>query len=304
MKRRRLSIIALFMFAAVISLLAPQTAPAKAVSLSWGKPGYFAVNDYCYIKWRVNAPSTVTWKGAQGNVYDKKGNRIGVCHENFTIKSKYLDIDYNVKRQMKNPKTGKKVILKPGTVYYFMFQAKTGGKWYNSKKVKFKPTTVAQRATKFTHDARWKNNITWGPEQRPKYNTKYDSYGCCAYAADFRKYMYGISDMTAQKKKFTKPSSIKPGDIIHLKNGYGHWFVVLNKKVDPKNKKIIKLATAEGSAFNKGTKKSNAVYVTYSKYYLKGGKLYGCGYQDIKGDEDLPDGRYYLKWDFGYRYYW
>ena len=287
-------IVMLLAFAAFM----PFSSASAATKVTWGKPGVWAVYNNAYVAVRANAPSTVTWTGAQGNIYDANKKRITLCHENFKIKRSSILVNYDVKKEMTNPSTGKTVKLKAGKVYYVKFQVKTGGKWYSTGMIKFKVKTPEQRARQFQLHKYWKDDLPWGWYQKPKYNTKSgrDPIGCAAYAYDFYKYMYGKADIhkKSDRKKYTKASSIRAGDIIHLKSGYaGHWFVVLGVLDNGKIK------SAEGNAWNGHSKTSGKTFLTASKYYIKNGKLKGCGYQ-----EDDNGKKYTLSFDYGYRYYW
>ena len=91
----------------------------------------------------------------------------------------------------------------------------------------------------FINDARWKNGIWWGDGQRPKVSG-WSSSGCCAYAADFTKYVF---DKPSQRSGslFTNPSEIRSGDVIWTG---GHWFVILYRNGN-------QLTTAEGNCDSK-----------------------------------------------------
>ena len=87
----------------------------------------------------------------------------------------------------------------------------------------------------FINDARWKEGIAWGNGQTPKLSG-WSSQGCCAYVADFTKYVF---DKNNQKSGvlFTNPNDIRSGDVIWTG---GHWFVILYRNGN-------QLTTAEGN---------------------------------------------------------
>ena len=76
----------------------------------------------------------------------------------------------------------------------------------------------------FINDARWNNGTAWNSNQTPKSST-YHSWGCCAYTADFAKYVYGVDDPYAGRRYYNI-NDIVTGDIIYVN---GHWFAVLNR---------------------------------------------------------------------------
>ena len=124
---------------------------------------------------------------------------------------------------------------------------------------------ITAKITAFSLDSRWKNGVSW-PQRSPKLST-HSSKGCCAYAADFCKYVYGYNWMTATSKfkKYTDLNNIKTGDIIHTSN---HWFVVLRRDGN-------KLYTAEGAYSSK-----TRVSTSKPGYYIENGKLYQCWYNN------------------------
>ncbi len=128
---------------------------------------------------------------------------------------------------------------------------------YNSKIKKF---NYSDRMQSFLKDSRFKNGATWKASQSPKLSS-YGGIGCCAYAADFAKYVFGQSSPTS-RNKFTNPKDIKAGDVIKV-TGSQHWFVVLERNGQ-------KLKTAEG---NWGGK----VVVSSTTYTVKNNTLYRNG---------------------------
>ncbi len=112
----------------------------------------------------------------------------------------------------------------------------------------------------FLADSRWKNGAKWSSSQRPKLSS-YSASGCCAYAVDFCKYVFGKNSYSSGKK-FTNPKEIKAGDVIKVTNSQ-HWFVVLERNGN-------KLKTAEGNWDGK-------VVVSNGTYTISGNQLYRRG---------------------------
>ncbi|MDO4805708.1 MAG: hypothetical protein Q4A07_00525 [Coriobacteriales bacterium] len=89
----------------------------------------------------------------------------------------------------------------------------------------------------FLVDSRWANGTRWASGQRPKISG-YGASGCCAYAVDLCKYVFG-ADSYREGEEFHDPSEIRAGDVIKV-TGSQHWFVVLGRDGDS-------LWTAEGN---------------------------------------------------------
>lgn len=121
-------------------------------------------------------------------------------------------------------------------------------------------SSYTTKVNKFLADSRWKNGVKWTASQKPKLST-YSASGCCAYAVDFCKYVFGKNSYTSGKK-FTNPKDIKAGDVIKV-TGSQHWFVVISRSGQ-------KLKVAEG---NWGGK----VVVSNGTYTIKGNTLYRNG---------------------------
>lgn len=115
-------------------------------------------------------------------------------------------------------------------------------------------STYDQKVNAFINDARWKNGISWGYYQKPKLST-YSSIGCCAYGADFAKYVFNKNSYR-NGTYFTGVNNIKAGDILHLSQR--HWIVVLYRNGN-------KLTTAEGNYSSKTCISSNK-YVINGNY--------------------------------------
>ena len=98
--------------------------------------------------------------------------------------------------------------------------------------------------TKYQHKAKWPGSAE--PEKSSQI-----CWGCCAYAADFVKIVFDHSS-THDGERFSDPNNIRPGDVIHVNEGYyydaegklkeqkSHWLVVLDRDGD-------NLTVAEGN---------------------------------------------------------
>lgn len=143
---------------------------------------------------------------------------------------------------------------------------------YNTK-LKKSPSSNASYSKKieaFLKDSRFKNGATWKSSQKPKLSS-YDGTGCCAYTADFAKYVFGKKAPTAGTK-FTSPKDIRAGDVIKV-TGSQHWFVVLER-----NGQTLK--TAEGNWGGKVVVSSSAYTVKNNTLYRNGKKFrtFSAGY--------------------------
>ncbi|MGN1191363.1 MAG: hypothetical protein ACI4S0_01715 [Dorea sp.] len=116
-------------------------------------------------------------------------------------------------------------------------------------------SSYSRKVNEFINDSRWKNGVEWSASKRPCIST-YSSTGCCAYAADFVKYVFNKNSPRGGSI-FYNPSEIKAGDVIYV-SGSSHWFVVLERNGN-------QLKTAEG---NWGSK----VVIGYS-YSVSGNTL-------------------------------
>ena len=123
-----------------------------------------------------------------------------------------------------------------------------------------KNSSYDQKVSNFKNDSRFKNGAAWASGQRPKISS-YGSSGCCAYAADFVAYVFGKNNLT-DGTKYTNPSGIKSGDVIHFSGGQ-HWVVVLYRNGS-------QLTTAEG---NWGSK----VVISSTAYTIQNGSVYRNG---------------------------
>lgn len=115
-----------------------------------------------------------------------------------------------------------------------------------------------QKVNSFLSNANYTNNATWASSKRPMKST-YGGTGCCAYAADFVKEVFG-KNSPRSGKAFYSPNEIKDGDIlVGAVNSSSHWIVVISRNGN-------QLRTAEG---NWGGK----VVVSNSAYTIQNGKL-------------------------------
>ncbi|MBE7039091.1 MAG: hypothetical protein E7404_09355 [Ruminococcaceae bacterium] len=143
---------------------------------------------------------------------------------------------------------------------------------YNTKLKKYTPVSnsYSDKMQSFLKDSRFKNGATWKSSQKPKLSS-YSCSGCCAYAADFAKYVFGKKSPTSGTK-FTNPKDIKSGDVIKV-TGSQHWFVVLERNGQ-------KLKTAEGNWNGKVVVSSSAYTVKNNTLYRNGKKFrtFAAGY--------------------------
>lgn len=147
---------------------------------------------------------------------------------------------------------------KPGAYqYYWILKDKSDGRMYTSgtKSVTVKASSSSsydKKVASFLADSGFKNGVSWKSGQTPKLSS-YQSKGCCAYAADFVKFVFGKSSPRAGSR-FTSTGSVRAGDVLHLSPN--HWIVVLSRNGNS-------LRTAEGNA-------SGKVVVSDSKYRISG----------------------------------
>lgn len=123
----------------------------------------------------------------------------------------------------------------------------------------------AKKVKGFLSDARWKHGTAWA-SRSPKLSP-FSSTGCCAYAADFAKYVYNCNTPRL-KTSHKNVSQIKSGDIIwrYVSASNQHWLIVLKRNGN-------KLITAEGN-FGTTNKKVN---VSSGYYTISGSNLYQGG---------------------------
>ncbi|MCM1284663.1 MAG: hypothetical protein NC213_08405 [Acetobacter sp.] len=118
----------------------------------------------------------------------------------------------------------------------------------------------ASKVKSFLSDARWKHGTSWS--QISQKLSPYSSKGCCAYVADFAKYVYDYNTPNG-KSSHTTVSNIKSGDILKFPN---HYIAVLKRNGN-------QLITAEGAYSNK-VRVSNSTYTINESSIYQNGKFY------------------------------
>lgn len=139
-----------------------------------------------------------------------------------------------------------------------------GGSATYVKPVPPAPDPYAAKVSAFLADARWRNGAAWGGGQRPKV-ASYTAYGCCAYACDFAKYVFGANSYRSGQA-FYSPSAIRAGDIVKVTNNQ-HWFVVLSRSGDS-------LRTAEGNWTGGRVAVSDGAYTVSGNTLCRNGKRF------------------------------
>lgn len=157
--------------------------------------------------------------------------------------------------------------LTSGKTYEMRGFCKYGGKTYYTSIVSFRHvpnSTPTQKMNNFINDGRWKNGIAWGNNQRPKLST-YSSIGCCAYAADFVRYVYNNNNARSGTR-FTNVGGIKAGDVLHINNSkWGqHWICVLSRNGNS-------LQVAEGNVLKNG---AHVTMVSNGTWVISGNNIY------------------------------
>ncbi len=90
----------------------------------------------------------------------------------------------------------------------------------------------------FISDPNYRDGAPWENNKGPLLTT--GGIGCASYCVDFVKYCFGRQGLTGDDK-YTDPSQIRAGDVLHLKSeNSGHWIVVLRRRGN-------ELYTAEGN---------------------------------------------------------
>ena len=118
-----------------------------------------------------------------------------------------------------------------------------------------------QKGNKFLSDIRWRPGTVYGSKQRPKLS-KYGCQGCCAYAADFVKYVFG-KDSPRDGVLYKNINQIRKGDIVVV-TGPSHWIIVVGRNGNS-------LSTVEGNWMGGKVDRSNGAYT------IVNGKLYRNG---------------------------
>lgn len=119
------------------------------------------------------------------------------------------------------------------------------------------------KVNSFLSDSRFKNGASWSASKKPTLSS-YGSTGCCAYAADFVKYVFGSSSPRGGKA-FYNPSEIRAGDVIYVSGG-SHWFVVISRSGNS-------LKVAEGNWGGKVVV-SNGTYTVSGNKLLRNGSVF------------------------------
>ncbi len=115
--------------------------------------------------------------------------------------------------------------------------------------------TYSKHITQFINTPKWSNGAPWSAGKRPTEST-YGSSGCCAYTADYSRYMYGLNSPRSGPA-FHKVSEIRAGDVLYMSGP--HWIVVLDRKGD-------QLIVAEGNW-------SGQVVISDNLYRISGEKI-------------------------------
>ena len=121
---------------------------------------------------------------------------------------------------------------KAGTLNYkFKVTYKNGDTATLTGKVTVKraPDNIKSEINGFINDSRWENGIWWG-DRGPKLSS-YPCSQCCAYAADFAKYVYN-KNAPNSGSKYTEASEIKTGDVIYSAERPGscqHWMCIVSR---------------------------------------------------------------------------
>ena len=198
---------------------------SAAVSMSWDNLIISTSMNNAVVRIKANAPSTGHWSAASGKVRDANGKIVASKSESANYDLAGLDIWYDIQDEMKTS-------LKPGTKYTFQFTANYNGKTYKSPEYSFttKATNTGSKSNagnkvdQFLSDSRWANGTTWGNDQMGKVSS-YQSWGCCAYCADFAKFVFG-KNSPRDGAAFSSTDDIRANDILQLD---GHWLVVLSR---------------------------------------------------------------------------
>jgi len=197
---------------------------------------YIAKNDKCYIYKitssyaQVNYPTSSGRKTGYIRTQDLLGGKINPT-DSFTAKKTVNTYKYKNGEKSGYYEYGDTVYNLSGVNYDVIYTAKSGNRAYklayvgNKKEEPAPSGNYSQKVNAFLTDSRWKVGTKWGNSQGPKLSN-YSSSGCCAYAADFVKYVFGASS-PRNNRKFTNANEIKAGDILYVTPT--HWMVVLGR---------------------------------------------------------------------------
>ena len=135
-------------------------------------------------------------------------------------------------------------------------------------------TNFVQKGNKFLSDARWRPGTVYGSKQKPKLSN-YNCQGCCAYAADFVKYVFG-KDSPRDGVLYKNINQIRKGDVIVV-TGSSHWIIVVGRNGNSLN-------TVEGNWMGGKVDRSNGAYTIVSGKLYRNGKpfrTFAYGYHFI-----------------------
>ena len=237
----------------------------------------------------INEGSGFTCKGTISSNYVIKEVTVGIYNANGTVisnKTVYPNAkSYDIKNIDSYIHFSQ---AKAGTCYYKVsardekISKELINKSFTVKKVESSSSIILDmtvtdydsKVNSFLADDRWKPGIWYGASQGPKLST-WGSSGCCAYAADFVKYVFGKNGPRTGTP-FYNPSEIRSGDVIYV-SGSGetpdHWFVVLYRNGNA-------LTTVEGNWSSIVVKSSTAYSVSGNTLLRDGSKFrtFNTGY--------------------------
>lgn len=121
--------------------------------------------------------------------------------------------------------------------------------------------SFATKVNEFLSKPQYQNDASWGAGKTPLLSN-YDCSGCCAYAADFVKYVFNKAT-PCSGTSFTNISEIRAGDILVFSDP--HWIVVLERYSDGR------LKVAEGNV------NSGKVRISDNVYMIRDGMIYAWG---------------------------
>ncbi len=127
-----------------------------------------------------------------------------------------------------------------------------------------------KKVNAFLSKSDYKNGATWGASKKPILSS-YSCSGCCAYAADFVKYVFGKNSPTSGTS-FKNPGDIRAGDVIKVTNTQ-HWFVVISRNGNS-------LKVAEGNWDGKVVVSNGTYTIEKNTLYRNGKKFrtFSAGY--------------------------
>lgn len=131
------------------------------------------------------------------------------------------------------------------------------------------PSSLDAKINSFLNDARFCNGNGWGYYQKPLISN-HISIGCCAYTADFIKYVYNVNHIQ-DGSQYYRASEIRKGDVIYCTPT--HWMVITGRSGNT-------IQVAEGNWNSK---------VHTGSYTLNGNQI-------------CASGRVYKTFQYGYHY--